>query len=344
MNPFLLARRLLPAVALAALTACSKHAPPPGAGTPALPTATVAAQPVGQASHLATEDVVGTVRPKLSAVVEAKVSGRILQLPVVAGQKVSSGELLVQLDAREIRARLDQALAVRDQAAADLVRFTALLKQEAVTRAEFDAVQARQRIADAAVAEAETLLTYMRITAPFDGVVTRKHADIGDLASPGRALVELEDPDHLRLEASVPEALIGHLRQGAVLRVRIASLDRLFEGSVAEIAPASDPGSRTFLVRIDLPADPALRSGQFGRAAIPIGAFAALRVPAAAVVQQGQLEVAFVIRDQKATLRLVRTGKRIGDELEILAGLDADDTVVTEGAAGLRDGQPVRLK
>lgn len=344
MNLPLFLRVLPPALGLVALTACSKHSPPPGTTPPPLPTATVSTQPAGQGSRQATEDIIGTVRPKLSAVVEAKVSGRILELPVVAGQNVRADDTLAVLDAREIRARLDQAIAVRDQAAGDLARFTTLLRQEAVTRAEFDAVQARQRVAEAAVTEAETLLAHTRVTAPFDGVVVRKHADVGDLASPGRMLLELEDPRRLRLEASVPEALIDRIRQGASLSVRVASIDRVFDGTVGEIAPASDPGTRTFLARIDLPADPALRTGQFGRAAIPVGDFAALRVPARAVVHRGQLELAFVVRDQKAQLRLVKTGKRLGDEIEILSGIDPDETVVTDGAETLRDGQPVQVK
>lgn len=324
------------------LGACSKSPAPRAVGAD-LPTSSVRVQTVGQEVHPTFEEAVGTVRAQLRAVVEAKVSGRVETMPVVAGQRVKTGDLLAQLDAAEIQARLDQALALKEQADADLLRFTALLGQEAVTRSEFDAVQARQRVALAAVNEAQTLLAYTRVIAPFDGMITRKMADVGDLAAPGRPLLEIEDPTRLRLEVSVPEALLDRLEQGGQLRVRVATLPQDLTGMVSEIAPAADPSSRTFLAKIDLPVHPGLRTGQFGRAAIPVGEFTAVRVPVGAVVQRGQLEIAFVALDGKAQLRLVKTGKQIGDALEILSGIDPGESVIIDGLADLRDGQPVRI-
>jgi RND family efflux transporter MFP subunit len=299
---------------------------------------------VAAGERSATEDLVGTVRPRLSATVEAKISARVERFPVAAGQRVRAGDLLVQLDSREIQARLEQATALRDQAATDLARFAALLEQEAVTRAEYDAVLARQRVAQAALAEAETMLAHTKVVAPFDGVVARKHADVGDLAAPGRPLVALEDPENLRLEAGVPEALVDRIAVGATLRVRIDALGSDLTGTVAEIAPAADPGSRTFLAKIDLPPQPGLRAGQFGRAAIPVAEVAALRVPAAAVLRRGQLELVLVVENGRAVLRLVKTGKRLGQEIEVVSGIDPGETVVVEGAAALRDGQPVHVQ
>jgi RND family efflux transporter MFP subunit len=276
-------------------------------------------------------------------VIEAKISGRVEQMPIAAGQSVQSGELLVQLDAREIQARLDQASALRDQADADLQRFSALLAQEAVTRAEFDAVQARQRIGQAAVTEAETQLAHTRVLAPFDGVITRKHADVGDLAAPGRPLVEIEDPSRLRLVANVPEALIGRLRLGDTLRVRVDAINQILEAPVAEIAPSADPNSRTFLAKLDLPGHPGLRAGQFGRVSIPVGELSALRVPASAVLRRGQMEIAFVADNGHARLRLVKTGKLLGEEIEILSGIDTNESVIVDGLVGLLDGQPIKI-
>jgi RND family efflux transporter MFP subunit len=327
---------------LSLLAACSKHPAP--ATTENLPAVSVRVAAIAIGQHEASEEVVGTVRAKLRAVIEAKVSGRVEQLPVVAGQRVKTGDLLVQIDAGEVKARLDQALAVREQADGDLKRFTTLLNQEAVTRAEFDAVQARQRIAQASVKEAETRLSYTRVLAPFDGVITRKWADVGDLAAPGKPLLEMEDPTNLRFEANVPEALIAKLESGCKLRVRVASLDRDLEGTVAEIAPSSDPNSRTFLAKLDLPADAGLRAGQFGRAAVPMGELSALRVPVTAVVPRGQMELVFIVTNGRAQLRLVKTGKRVDAEVEIVSGVEAGEQVVVEGAAQLRDGQPVQTK
>ena len=114
--------------------------------------------------------------------------------------------------------------------------------------------------------------------------------------------------------------------------------------AASEIAPAADSASRTFLVKLDLQGTTGLRAGQFGRVAMPVGETSALRGPASAVVQRGQMEIVFVVSDGKAQLRLVKTGKRIGDEVELVSGVSAGEKVVVEGATGLADGQPLTLK
>jgi membrane fusion protein, multidrug efflux system len=312
--------------------------------SPSLPTATVRAQTVESKKRVAIEEVVGTVRARLRSVIEAKVSGRIEQMLVVPGQQVKAGELLAVIDAREVQARYEQALALRQQAEADLKRLTSLLEQKILSQAEFDNAQARARVAAAGVTEAETMLDYTKVTAPFGGVITRKHADVGDLAAPGKPLLDMEDSRALRLEADVPEAVVGKLTLGDKLPVRVAALETELQGVVSEIAPAADPGSRTFLVKLDLPNPPGLRAGQFGRVAMPVGETSALRTPATAVIRRGQMEIVFVVSGGKAQLRLVKTGKRLGGEVELVSGVEAGEKIVVEGAAGLLDGQPVETK
>jgi RND family efflux transporter MFP subunit len=323
------------------LSGCHKEPGLPAKAS--LPSAPVRAVAVETKKHKALEEVMGTVRAKTRATIEAKVSGRIEQMLVNPGQQVKTGELLVQLEVKEIQAKLDQAMALRQLAERDLKRFKTLLEQEAVTQQEFDAVEARSRVAQAAVTEAETMLGYARITAPFAGVITRKLSDLGDLAYPGRPLLEIEDPSALRLEADVPEAIISRVLPGAGMSVRIASLDKELEGTVGEISPSADPNSRTFRVKLDLPPVTGLVAGQFGRVAVPVGESAALRVPASALVKRGQLEIVFVVTNQQAHLRLVKSGKRIGNEVELVSGVDAGEQVVVEGAEGLLDRQPVRV-
>ena len=295
-------------------------------------------------SRVATEEDVGTVRAKLHAVIEAKVSGRIEQMLVVPGQMVTAGELLVQLDAREVQARLDQADAVRQQAESDLKRATDLIQQKILSQSEYDAAQSKFRVADAAATEAKTLIGYTRVTAPFAGVITRKYADVGDLAAPGKPLLEMEDARDLQLETDVPEAVIGHLALGDKLEVRVSGVSNELAGAVSEIAPSADPNSRTFLVKLDLPPAPGLRAGQFGRVSVPVGETSALRVPATAVLQRGEMELVFVVANGHAQLRLVKTGERVGNEVELVSGVDTGELVVTEGAAQLLDGQSVTLQ
>jgi RND family efflux transporter MFP subunit len=309
-----------------------------------LPPAAVRVQIVENKQRVATEEVVGTVRAKLHSIIEAKVSGRIEKMLVVPGQNVRTGGLLVQLDAREVQAQLDRALAVRQQAENDLKRATDLIQQKILSQSEYDNAQSKFRVADAAATEAEALLGYTKVTAPFDGVITRKYADVGDLASPGKPLLEMEDARDLRLEADVPEAVISHLTLGDKLGVRVSGMTNDLAGVIGEIAPSADPNSRTFLVKLDLPPTPGLRAGQFGRAAMPVGETSALRAPASAVVQRGQMELVFVVLNDHAQLRIVKTGKHIGDEVELVSGVDAGERVVVDGTPGLVDGQPLTIK
>jgi RND family efflux transporter MFP subunit len=317
---------------------------PKSPAAPELPPAAVRVQTVESKARAATEEVVGTVRARLRSVLEAKISGRIEKMLVVPGQNVKAGELLVQLDAREVQAQLDRALAVRQQAENDWKRASDLFQQKILAQSEYDNAQSRFRVADAAATEAETLLGYTKVAAPFGGVITRKHADVGDLASPGKPLLEMEDARDLRLETDVPEAVIGHLALGDKLGVRVSGVTNELEGVISEIAPSADPNSRTFLVKLDLPPTPGLRAGQFGRAAMPVGETSALRAPASAVVQRGQMELVFVVVNGHAQLRIIKTGKRIGDEVELVSGVNAGEPLVVDGAGNLVDGQPVEAR
>jgi len=331
-----------PLVAVTALVGCKRNHE--SANAPQLPTATVRTQVAEAKSLMSTEEVVGTVRSKTRAVIEASVGGRIETLAASPGQLVKKGELIAQLDVREIQARLDQAKATLDQANRDLERFTKLLEQNVLTKAEYDTAEARQRIAKAAVTEAETMLGYAKVTAPFSGVITRKLSDVGDLASPGRGIVELEDPDTLRVEAAVPEGLIRLLKMGAGMEVRTAELASPATATVSEIAPAADPASRTSLVKLDLPANAGLRLGQFVRVAVPVGEKSSLRLPASALVLRGQMEMVFVAANKTAQMRLVKTGRQANGEIEIVSGLEAGERVVVDGAGKLLDGQPLQEK
>lgn len=335
---------LLLLCAMALWTAGCHRSDEPRPAAPPLPTAKVRVQSVEAQTVTVTEEVVGSVRARLQARLEAKVAGRIAEMRAVPGQAVKAGEPLARLEVQEIRARLDQALATQQQTASDLKRYTPLVERGAATPAEFDAVQARARTADAAVKEAQTMLGYAEIPAPFNGVITRKLADVGDLAAPGKPLLEMEDPAGLRLEADLPEAMLGRVKPGATMAVHVSGLAPELNGIVSEIAPAADPDSRTFRIKLDLPANSGARSGQFGRVAVPVAESTVLQVPTSAVLRRGQLDLIFVVIDQRAVLRLVRPGRRTGDKVEIASGLAVGDRVVVDNAASLVDGQPVDIQ
>lgn len=320
---------------------CGKH----GSGDPprsALPAVEVKTAVVVSRTLPLFEDLTGTVRAKTRAVIEAKISGRILTISAGLGQTVGAGEVLATLDAQEMQARAESALATLDQATRDEQRAANLVATNALSKAEYDAAKARLEVAKAGVSEAQTMLGYAKITAPFAGVITRKLADQGDLATPGKPLLELENPAQLQIEADVPEALITNLKLGAAIAVSPTAAAAT-TATVAEISPAGDPNSRTFPVKLALPPGSPLRPGQFVRIAIPVRDYEALLVPPAALVRRGQLQLVFIHRDGIARMRLVRAGRERAEGVEVLAGLDGGEAVVVDGAADLTDGQPLTV-
>jgi RND family efflux transporter MFP subunit len=322
---------------------CSKHPETTPITSGSLPAAAVRVQKIEAVKQPVVEEVVGTVQPKLQAVIEAKVSGRFTRLPVTLGQSVKQGDLLVELPTQEIQARVDQANAAFRQAELDFNRVSNLHKETAATQAELDSAQARYNVTKAAVAEAEAeaMSGYARIVAPFDGVIARKVVDEGDLAMPGKPLLEVEGRTGLQLVADVPSLLANRVILEAKLAVRLDTQTDPITGTVAEISPAADPASRTVRVKLDLPDTAGVRSGQFGRLAVPVSEGEFLFVPPTALVWRGQLEMLFVAADGRAQMRLVRTGKETAQGIEVLAGLAPGEAVVVAGAGQLRDGQPL---
>jgi RND family efflux transporter MFP subunit len=342
-------RLLVPFLVIGSVVGCNKPPPETIAVQPDLPTVQVRIQTVESKQATTTEEVMGIVRAKLRATIEAKSSGQITEMPVVLGQKVIAGELLVRLDAPEVKARLNQAEANLDQAQRDWKRVAALFDQQAATRADYDAANSRYLVAKGSQAEAKAMMGYVEIRAPFDALVTMKWADVGDLAAPGKSLIDIEDPSKLQLEADVPEAISAKVQQGATMAVRIGEGTGDVSGIVAEMAPMADPASHTIRVKLNLPSVPdkstsphSLMSGQFARLMVPMSQSFSLRVPTSAVVQRGQMEIVFAVENQRAHLHLVKTGRRVADETEILSGLASGDLVVVDNPQQLVDGQPVQ--
>ena len=148
------------------LTACGRNTADAPASS--LPPVDVRVQVTESKSRTAAEEEVGTVRAKLHAIIEAKISGKIEQMLIVAGQQVTNGELLAVIDAREIQSQYDQSAALRQQADSDLKRATDLFQQNILSSSEFDAAQSKFRVADAAAAQAKSLLGDTKVLAPFN--------------------------------------------------------------------------------------------------------------------------------------------------------------------------------
>ncbi len=333
---------LLPALTLFA--GCAKPAASDAAAGADLPPAKVRTAVVSAESIIGLTEVTGTVRPVQRAQLAAKLMGAIEEMPVTLGQPVRAGDLLVKISAGEITARLAQAQAQLNVARRDLDRERDLLPKGASTADMVRSLEDRLTMTQAMVREAEVMLGYAEIRAPFDGVVSRKFVNAGDLASPGLPLVEVEGTTDFQVEASVPDSLAAGLVRGAPLTIELPAAKLIFTGVLAELSSASDSQSRSVFTKISVPAGTAVRSGEFARVRVPGAAAPALLVPATAVSSFGQMERVFVAGpDQRTVLRLVKSGARQGERVEILSGLGAGEHVVVNPPAGLREGQPLEI-
>jgi RND family efflux transporter MFP subunit len=183
------------------------------------------------------------------------------------------------------------------------------------------------------------------VRAPFDGVVTEKKVDVGTLASPGMPLFTVEDPRLYRLEATVDEGDIALVRIGQPIPARIDAIDAELAGKVAQIVPAADSATRSFLIKIDLPTDKHLRSGLFGRARIPRGEKTSILLPRSAIVSRGQLQAIYVLDPAHiAALRYVTLGNIVGDQVEILSGLDGEEKLVADPGSQDLGGKKIEAK
>ena len=334
----LLCRGSLP-LALGLLAAgCSRQGEPSAATAgPSLPVRTAVVTAEDLPNLL---EVPGTVRPAERAVIAAKLTGTIASIPLGLGQAVSAGDLLLTLTAPETEARVRQTQAQLAEATRATERERILVAKGVNPADSLRDAEDRLRFAQAAVAEAEALLAYATVRAPFAGVVTEKHVLPGDLATPGLPLLALESTQNLRAEGTLPERAGSSLHIGDNLAVVLEDGAAPVTGRIEELSNSADAVSRSLLVKVALPPGRA-RSGQFVRLLVPAGSDPALYVPAEAVSRFGQMERIFVVEAGHAALRIVKTGRAVGSRLEIQAGLTAGEHVVLGAPAALRDGSPV---
>lgn len=287
--------------------------------------------------------------------VASRLMGYIREIAVVEGQSVSQGQRLFSIDATEAQGQTDQARAALQQAEdaqrdarLEYDRFSALFKEEAVTRQQFEKMKLQYDIATSRVAQARAGLSsagnqlrYATVTAPISGVVTRKMANAGDLATPGQPVLVLENTSKLQVQAFVPAHILKTLKTGAVVPVEVDGQEKPLSARVAQISPAADPVSRLFLVKLDIQA-PGLRSGLFARALFADGERALLSVPQSALVTRAGITGVFVVgADNIAQFRMVRTGTALAGKVEIQAGLSDGERIATNGADKLESGDRI---
>lgn len=342
-------------LSLLAGSGCGKHEAK-HTEAPPVPVRVATVQPVRESGSV---EAVGTLRAAREATIAGKVMGTVVEIRKRAGDTVRQGEILLVIDSRDVAGQVAQAEGALAQARAAAVlaetnfkRFEQLFARGAASQLELDQARYQHETALGAVRQAEGAVTtatsyqaYARIPAPFAGRVVDQLCEEGDLASPGRPLMKLEDSSHLRLFASLEASRADAAIVGARVEVLVPSRPgRTIAGTIAEVTPAADPGTRSILVKIDLEEDPALKAGVFGRALLPLGERDVLRVPATAVVRRGGMAGVFVADGGRAMFRMVVLDEDRPEAPAVTSGLSGGESVVLDPPATLEVGSRVEVR
>ncbi len=314
----------------------------------------------------------GKITPYLEVGVTPKVSGKVVSVPVDVGDTVREGQVLVQLDTTDVEAQLRQAEAgltvaqVNQQLAAitlenarvNLERVKELHNQGVVSDKDLEMAQmafdqANSGLADAQVKQAEASLDLIKnqlqnftLTAPISGMVASRTIDPGEMVMPGGPVITLVDISRVVVECSVPEGEVNRIKTGEKIKIRVpAAAAEPFEGEITSIAPAADPVSKSFPVKIQIAnSEQLLKPGMFAEVELATEAFNdVLILPKEAVVDKGDMQIVYVVRDGRAYEAKVRTGASDLNSVVIVEGVQAGDQVVAVGQNTVKDQTAVEI-
>lgn len=326
---------------------------------------------VAQTSSTVSGKLMGTVTAVYAREGDGVKQGDVLA--AIDDRQVTAQLRQAQAALAEARQAEAAALSARDAALAGVVlarathnRYLRLIQDESVSRQEFDEVEARRRQAEAGFKQADAIVETVRqqiqqaeaavtavavskkdakILAPFNGIVIAKMVEVGDLAAPGKPLFILEKKGGIRVDVVIPEAHIKAIKPNQKLKVTLPALQsQVITGTVQTIVPVADPQSRSFIVKVDLPANTDIPSGLFARITVPLGDSPLLLIPASAVIAQGQLTGVYLVdADGIARFRLIRTGRKLEDSVEVVSGLAEGSRYVVTPPPKLVDGVRVEV-
>ena len=314
---------------------------------------------------------IGTVSAKIVSTISSKLMGSVKKVFVREGDHVNKGDRLAVIDDRQVAAMLRQTKAAlaearraeaaagadAELASATYARYQNLMQDASTSPQEFDEIKSRYQQAQAGLAAAKQRVKQAQaslssavagasdavIVSPYDGTIRAKMIDVGDLAAPGKPMFSLEKKGNYIVDLELPEQYIHTINANQRVTVTVSALNnRTFTGNVQEIFPAADAKSRSFLIKVGIPADTALRSGMFARVSIPIGTAGLILIPATAIIHSGQLTGIYIVDDtQTAKFRLIRTGRTFGESIEVLSGLKDGDRYVAVPPPNLNNGMTV---
>lgn len=335
-------KRLAAPLSFLVLAACGSEELPRKPPPPQMKTAAVEMREV-ELTYSA-EAVVEAVR---QSTVAAQIAGRIVELRFDVGDAVKKGDVIVRIDERAATqalaasaAQVEEARAALANARAQFERSKQLLSQKFISPSALDKAEADYKAAQARVAallagagQAATERGFATVTAPYSGVVSARHVELGEMAAPGKPLMTGFDPSTLRVVATVPQAQVGAIQAIGRARVEVPSLGRWLDVKSVVVVPAADPRTHTTRIRLELPEDVrGVYPGVFARAHFSVGRAARLLVPREAVLRRSEVTAAYVVGEEGLpVLRQIRLGTA-GDQhaVEVLAGLRPGERVALE--------------
>ncbi len=291
----------------------------------------------------------GTARANESVAITAKVSDTISRIGFDSGERVVSGQVLIEQTDREEAAALNEARATRREAQQEQERFRDLAERGIAPSQRVQETQAALDRAIARVGAVEARMADRIIRAPFDGRVGLRNISVGELVGPGDVIATLDDDSVIKLDFTVPERFFAALEAGIPLRARSdAYPDRVFEGVIAEVETRIDPVTRSVIVRAEIPnPDGLLRPGMFMTVEIRRGERVRPAIPEGALIRVSDDAFVYVVVETETghsvQRRPVDVGLRTSGVLEILSGLEAGEQVVSEGTHRVQPGMPVQI-
>ncbi len=310
---------------------------------------------VQSAEWEATRRAVGTLVAVQGVTIAAEVAGRVRDIAFRSGAPVRQGEVLVRLDTAAEEAQLAAALADAQLARATVERARKLRRGEANAQADLDAAEARAKQADAAVANLRAVIAKKTVRAPFDGRISIRQVDRGQILAPGTPIASLQALDPIHVDFWLPQQALRDLQPGERVRLRTDTFPGAsWDGEVTTINPEVDPVTRNVRVRATLPNDlERLRPGMFANVEVlSARKQSVVTIPATAVLYAPYGDSVFAIEERKdaagkpaavARQKFVRLGERRGDLVAVLSGLRAGEAIVSSGAFKLRNGAAVAV-
>ena len=275
--------------------------------------------------------------------VSAQTSGRVAELPFDVNDFVDAGAIVMRFTDTEQKAALNRAQAAQAEARARLAnaetefeRGERMIANNTIAQSRFDQLQAERDSArarlDAAIADVETAkeqLEYTVVRAPYAGIVSERHVELGELVAPGQPLISGLSLQSLRVNVDVPQSMFRAVH--TIGKAFVYVDDKRIEAESLTFFPVADTGSNTFRVRVNLPDGAAtLYPGMFVKVGFVVGETRRLLVPADAIVRRSELSAVYVVDGDRVELRQVRLGRTFEGTTEVLSGLDAGETVAAD--------------